>query len=146
MTQAAYDAGCFPNESWINPAASETLSALGGFRPFWGWNGRLNGERLSRLHAHRIRMLTPRPVTGPADNFISSCVSCHSTAGRTPDGAPTMRMTPPNLARVPDAPARWAAVANHKVPEAHRADPEGYAMRWFENGERRRRRGRRAAC
>ncbi|EIN12210.1 hypothetical protein PUNSTDRAFT_118179 [Punctularia strigosozonata HHB-11173 SS5] len=111
MTQAAYDAGCFPTESWINPAASELLNTLGGTRPFWGWNRRLNG---------------------PADNFISSCVSCHSTAGRTPDGSPTMRMTPPHLVKTPES-DRWAAIANNKVPEEYRADPDAYAMKWFEN-------------
>jgi hypothetical protein len=59
LNQAAVDAGKKPEESWINPRAEELRKQLGGKRPSWGYNGRLNG---------------------PADNFVSACVSCHSTA------------------------------------------------------------------
>ncbi|KAG8989460.1 hypothetical protein FRB94_014378 [Tulasnella sp. JGI-2019a] len=59
LNQAAYDAGKRPVESWINPEAESLRKQLGGRRPFWGYNGRLNG---------------------PADNFISACASCHSVA------------------------------------------------------------------
>ncbi|KAG8897397.1 hypothetical protein FRC01_011354, partial [Tulasnella sp. 417] len=59
LDQAAVDAGEKPIESWINPEAEELRLGLGGMRPSWGYNGRLNG---------------------PADNFISACASCHGTA------------------------------------------------------------------
>ncbi|KAG9014731.1 hypothetical protein FRB94_010578 [Tulasnella sp. JGI-2019a] len=59
LDQAAYDSGKRPVESWINPEAEKLRKALGGKRPSWGYNGRLNG---------------------PADNFISACASCHSVA------------------------------------------------------------------
>lgn len=49
LDQAAVDAGEKPVESWINPRADELRKELGGMRPSWGYNGRLNG---------------------PADNFI----------------------------------------------------------------------------
>ncbi|KAF4980840.1 hypothetical protein FZEAL_3238 [Fusarium zealandicum] len=52
-----------PRESWINPKAEDWRKVLAGSRPSWGWNGRMNG---------------------PADNFISACASCHSTASRDP--------------------------------------------------------------
>ncbi|KAL7903776.1 hypothetical protein GGI35DRAFT_491568 [Trichoderma velutinum] len=51
--------GIGPGECWINPVANNLRKNLHGTRPFWGWNGRLNG---------------------PADNYIASCASCHSTA------------------------------------------------------------------
>ncbi|KAG8909046.1 hypothetical protein FRC01_007179, partial [Tulasnella sp. 417] len=59
LDQAAFDAGQEPAESWINPRAEELRRELGGKRPSWGYNGRLNG---------------------PADNFISACTSCHGRA------------------------------------------------------------------
>lgn len=59
LDQAAFDAGQEPVESWINPRAEELRRELGGKRPSWGYNGRLNG---------------------PADNFISACTSCHGRA------------------------------------------------------------------
>lgn len=43
LDQAAFLNGTTPNASWVNPAANQLLAALGGRRPFWGWNGRLNG-------------------------------------------------------------------------------------------------------
>ncbi|KZT29614.1 hypothetical protein NEOLEDRAFT_1127329 [Neolentinus lepideus HHB14362 ss-1] len=62
LDQEAYEAGARVKESWVNPAADELLRYLHSSRPMWGWNGRLNG---------------------PADNFISACASCHSTAVKT---------------------------------------------------------------
>ncbi|KAG8972690.1 hypothetical protein FRB90_010165 [Tulasnella sp. 427] len=59
LDQAAIEGGQKAEESWINPAAEELRRDLGGKRPSWGWNGRLNG---------------------PADNFISACTSCHGRA------------------------------------------------------------------
>lgn len=49
LNQAAVDAGKKPVEAWINPEAEKLRLELGGKRPSWGYNGRLNG---------------------PADNFI----------------------------------------------------------------------------
>lgn len=49
LDQAAYDQGKRPEESWLNPPAVKFLKDLGGERPFWGYNDRLNG---------------------PADNFV----------------------------------------------------------------------------
>jgi hypothetical protein len=31
-------------EVWINPEADQIRINLDGVRPFWGWNGRLNGQ------------------------------------------------------------------------------------------------------
>ncbi|KAF8299954.1 hypothetical protein DL93DRAFT_2122332 [Clavulina sp. PMI_390] len=59
LTQAAVNSGKKPEESWINPEAEKLRISLGGGRPSWGYNGRLNG---------------------PADNFVSACTSCHATA------------------------------------------------------------------
>ncbi|KAG8966818.1 hypothetical protein FRC05_002381 [Tulasnella sp. 425] len=59
LNQAAVDRGEKPVESWINPEAEKLRLDLGGKRPSWGYNGRLNG---------------------PADNFVSACASCHGTA------------------------------------------------------------------
>ncbi|KAH8681759.1 hypothetical protein BX600DRAFT_544267 [Xylariales sp. PMI_506] len=58
---ADVEKGAKPQETWINPAANQLLTSLGGKRieHGWGWNGRANG---------------------PADNFISACSSCHSTS------------------------------------------------------------------
>ena len=82
LTQEAIDNGEKLQECWINPRAEDLRVKLGGARPSWGWNGRLNG---------------------PADNFISSCASCHSLAQREH----ASKVTPPTprlLARgwVPD--------------------------------------------
>ncbi|KAL3451160.1 hypothetical protein BJX65DRAFT_304562 [Aspergillus insuetus] len=74
MNQTAFDQGSQPAESWINPEAEALRVSLGGLRPSWGWNGRLNG---------------------PADNFISSCASCHSVAQKT--GEATMTQPRPRL-------------------------------------------------
>lgn len=65
LTQAVHDSDpkAKPKESWINPKAEDWRKILQGSRPSWGWNGRMNG---------------------PADNFISACASCHSTASRDP--------------------------------------------------------------
>ncbi|KAF4450364.1 hypothetical protein F53441_6488 [Fusarium austroafricanum] len=52
-----------PKECWINPEAEEIRIKEKGTRPFWGWNGRMNG---------------------PADNYISACASCHSTSTSHP--------------------------------------------------------------
>ncbi|EPQ52663.1 hypothetical protein GLOTRDRAFT_112046 [Gloeophyllum trabeum ATCC 11539] len=62
LDQQAYESGERVRESWVNPAANDLLEVLHSSRPMWGWNGRLNG---------------------PADNFISACASCHSTAVRS---------------------------------------------------------------
>ncbi|KAL1640295.1 hypothetical protein SLS58_007111 [Diplodia intermedia] len=59
LTQKRYEDGQTPQESWINPEATKLRASLHGKRPFWGWNGRMNG---------------------PADNFVSACASCHSLA------------------------------------------------------------------
>ncbi|KAG8852600.1 hypothetical protein FRB96_008599 [Tulasnella sp. 330] len=63
LDQTAYDGGKRPVESWINPDAEDLRKELGGKRPSWGYNGRLNG---------------------PADNFVSACASCHSVAQWNP--------------------------------------------------------------
>lgn len=77
LNQAAYDAGERVKESWINPVAEKIRRGLGGKRPSWGWNGRLNGS---------------------ADNFISSCASCHSTAqmDQSKTLSSVVSMTPPS--------------------------------------------------
>lgn len=64
FTQKKVDEGCKPSESWINPEVEELRISLGGKRPSWGWNGRMNG---------------------PADNSTSACSSCHSLAQKRPD-------------------------------------------------------------
>ena len=43
LTQAKYEGGEKPAESWINPEADRIRKKLGGSRPSWGWNERLNG-------------------------------------------------------------------------------------------------------
>jgi hypothetical protein len=43
LNQAAFERGKKPIESWINPEAEKIRQKLGGQRPSWGWNGRLNG-------------------------------------------------------------------------------------------------------
>jgi hypothetical protein len=43
MDQAAVEAGAEPRETWLNPDAEVLRRKLGGRRPSWGWNGRLNG-------------------------------------------------------------------------------------------------------
>jgi hypothetical protein len=72
LTQAAFEAGQRVQQSWINPEADAVRISLHGFRPSFGWNGRLNG---------------------PADNFISACASCHSVA-EWPPFKPSL--VPPN--------------------------------------------------
>lgn len=56
LTETKYNQGERPKESWVNPKATATLPKN---RPYFGWLGRGNG---------------------PVDHFMSSCVSCHSTA------------------------------------------------------------------
>ncbi|KAG9081994.1 hypothetical protein FRC07_014356, partial [Ceratobasidium sp. 392] len=80
LTQERFDAGEKAKESWMNPIGEELRLHLGGFRPSWGWNGRLNG---------------------PVDNFASACASCHATASRYG----TMRKTP--LRPTVDANGHW---------------------------------------
>ncbi|KAF8601620.1 hypothetical protein BDV93DRAFT_399188, partial [Ceratobasidium sp. AG-I] len=80
LTQDQFDGGATVRESWISPAGEELRSYLGGFRPSWGWNGRLNG---------------------PVDNFASACASCHATASRYAD----MHRTP--LRPTLDPQGRW---------------------------------------
>ncbi|KAF2757845.1 hypothetical protein EJ05DRAFT_368530 [Pseudovirgaria hyperparasitica] len=55
--------GAKPKESWLSKCADDLRKSMGGTRPSWGWNGRMNG---------------------PADNFISACASCHSTSQTGP--------------------------------------------------------------
>lgn len=43
LTQEQFERGAKVEESWINPAGEELRLHLGGSRPSWGWNGRLNG-------------------------------------------------------------------------------------------------------
>ncbi|KAF4340262.1 hypothetical protein FBEOM_5773 [Fusarium beomiforme] len=52
-----------PRECYISDEAETIRIQQGGKRPFWGWNGRMNG---------------------PADNYISACASCHSTSTSHP--------------------------------------------------------------
>ncbi|KIJ23179.1 hypothetical protein M422DRAFT_56937 [Sphaerobolus stellatus SS14] len=59
VNQVAYEAGERPKESWFNPEGSNLVESMHGSRPWWGWNERMNG---------------------PADGFISACISCHSTS------------------------------------------------------------------
>jgi len=76
-----------PKESWINPEAEKLRVGLGGTRPYWGFDGRLNG---------------------PADNFISACASCHSTSDWNHSNNPKLLpdMVPPKNA--PDSTVmRW---------------------------------------
>ncbi|KAG8530262.1 uncharacterized protein KY384_004763 [Bacidia gigantensis] len=49
LNQAMHDAGNTPKESWINPRAEQIRKDLGGRRPSWGWNGRMNGPALIAL-------------------------------------------------------------------------------------------------
>ncbi|KAF8974266.1 hypothetical protein BDZ97DRAFT_1690029 [Flammula alnicola] len=94
LTQAQFEAGKTANQVWINPAADRVRVSLHGARPSWGWNGRLNG---------------------PADNFISACASCHSTA-----------QWPANFSMVPPAP-----VKNPDGKWIPTNDAE--TMKWFTN-------------
>lgn len=43
MTQEAWEAGQRPKEGWLNPRAAKLLASLGGERPSFGWNDRVNG-------------------------------------------------------------------------------------------------------
>ncbi|KAJ9109363.1 hypothetical protein QFC21_000693 [Naganishia friedmannii] len=94
LTQRAFDAGARPVETWINPYAEVIRKVLGGKRPSWGWNGRLNG---------------------PADNFISSCASCHSMAR-----SPSRQTVPPK--------PKYDAKSKEWIP----AD-DSVTMQWFRN-------------
>ena len=47
LDQATFENGGTPCESWINPRAEEIRRKLGGSRPSWGWNGRMNGPGIS---------------------------------------------------------------------------------------------------
>ncbi|KAJ9106010.1 hypothetical protein QFC19_003346 [Naganishia cerealis] len=49
LSQAAYEKGERPKETWLSPKAEKIRIALGGTRPSWGGNGRLNGPA-SRIH------------------------------------------------------------------------------------------------
>ncbi|QRW01412.1 hypothetical protein RhiLY_00409 [Ceratobasidium sp. AG-Ba] len=80
LTQERFESGEKAKESWMNPVGEELRQHLGGFRPSWGWNGRLNG---------------------PVDNFASACTSCHATASRYG----TMRKTP--LRPTVDSAGKW---------------------------------------
>jgi len=93
VTQKAIDNGEKLQECWINPRAEDLRARLGGTRPSWGWNGRLNG---------------------PADNFISSCASCHSLAQRDH----ISKVTPP----------KPRLLAQEWVP-----DDDVLTMHWFRN-------------
>ncbi|KAG8693644.1 hypothetical protein FRC08_008989 [Ceratobasidium sp. 394] len=88
LTQKRYEMGETVKESWINPAAEELRVDLGGFRPFWGWNGRLNGA---------------------VDKFMSACASCHSTASRYGD------MYRTQLKPIQDADGRWKPVSTNEM-------------------------------
>ncbi|KAF5313168.1 hypothetical protein D9619_003440 [Psilocybe cf. subviscida] len=94
LTQAAFEAGQTVKQSWINIKADDVRVSLHGGRPSFGWNGRLNG---------------------PADNFISACASCHSTA----EWPPKVKMTQPNPIHKPDG--KWIPVNDSKT------------MTWFQN-------------
>ena len=59
LTQAAYDSGQKPVESWINPRADAIRKSLGGKRPTWGWNGRLNGPGKLSLALRSLIWQTP---------------------------------------------------------------------------------------
>ena len=43
LTQAKWEAGERPKESWVNPEATQLLKSLGGTRPFLGLNDRMKG-------------------------------------------------------------------------------------------------------
>ncbi|KAG9081252.1 hypothetical protein FRC06_005692 [Ceratobasidium sp. 370] len=88
LTQKRYEMGEAVKESWINPAAEELRLHLGGFRPFWGWNGRLNGA---------------------VDKFMSACASCHSTASRYGD------MYRTQLRPTQDADGRWKPASANEM-------------------------------
>ena len=95
LNQTAFDKGEKVQESWINPRAEEIRLRLGGSRPSWGWNGRMNGPGI-------LEKLFVEPSTEIflADNFISACASCHSTSQwpNTLDGTEKgkqVSMTPP---------------------------------------------------
>ncbi|KAJ5662260.1 uncharacterized protein N7477_009876 [Penicillium maclennaniae] len=88
MNQAAFNQGSKPAESWINPKAETLRVSLAGSRPSWGWNGRLNGPGASSSPCSPdSRIVLTIPTT--ADNFISSCASCHSVAQKTGESAMT---------------------------------------------------------
>jgi len=99
LTQEKFEEGVKPREQWINPAADQLLRQLKGERPSWGWNGRMNG---------------------PADNFISSCASCHSVAQKKKnDSSKPTGLTPPTPKQ--NCKGEW-------IPEN-----DNETMRWFRN-------------
>jgi len=99
LTQAKWKAGERPKESWINPEATQLLKTLGGTRPFLGWNDRMNG---------------------PADGFISACMSCHSVA------QVNVPPPPPEPLPVPPPP-----VENPKG--VYTPEDDKVTMKWFRN-------------
>jgi len=102
VTQAVYEAGgpkAELHESWVSPAATKLLATLGGKRPFLGWNGRMNG---------------------PADTFISACMSCHSV-GQVHVPTPPQEPIPVPPPPVEGPPGKWTP-KDDKV-----------TMEWFRN-------------
>ncbi|KAF8465998.1 hypothetical protein BDZ91DRAFT_726124 [Kalaharituber pfeilii] len=97
LTQAAYEAGERPYEQWMNPEATNLMKKLGGSKPMPGWNGRFNG---------------------PVDNFISSCISCHSMAQK----AGETKMTP-DVIQSP--PGHYCPVDDKKLMQWFRNIPAG---------------------
>ncbi|KAJ8091840.1 hypothetical protein PM082_021076 [Marasmius tenuissimus] len=107
LTQEKYDSGVRPQELWLNPVALELLKELGGSRPTWGWNGRMNG---------------------PADNFVSACASCHSVAQRT-----TTHRKPTSLIQKP-APKKIKILGpGDTFTFKWEQQDEKETMRWFRN-------------
>jgi len=95
LTQKKFEAGGSLKESWVSPKAQALLDSLRGSRENFGWNGRMNG---------------------PADNFISACISCHQTSQWPTTGLPAVPPPP-----VKNDKGRW-------VPK----DDEE-TMKWFKN-------------
>jgi len=96
LTQEAYKAGERVKQSWVSKDAKDLLQWLGGGRENFGWNGRMNG---------------------PADNFISACISCHQTS-QWPTISPQTPFPPPPIK---DSSGQW-------VPKN-----DAVTMRWFRN-------------
>ncbi|KAM5348282.1 hypothetical protein ACJ41O_008106 [Fusarium nematophilum] len=105
LNQAVYDKDPSeppkPRECYITPRAEEVRTSLKGKRPFWGWNGRMNG---------------------PADNFISACASCHSTATRNPmvHGSTKYGILPPT---------KW----DYDTGKPAKGFDDATVMNWFRN-------------
>ncbi|KAJ4470543.1 hypothetical protein J3R30DRAFT_3245528, partial [Lentinula aciculospora] len=98
MNQEAWESGQRPKEGWVNPRATKLLARLGGNRPSFGWNDRANGA---------------------ADNFITSCLSCHSCAERPMPGQKPVDIAPPPPIKV----------GQHKYIPID----DAVTMRWFRN-------------